>query len=182
MTDRADPKPRIRLRDLTPADADLIDAWSADPAAAGDFNDFGESTEPVDREVLANGPMRNARNGQLLIERLADGRTIGAVSWHAVGYGPNAESGAWNIGIALIPEARFQGIGAEAQRQLAAYLFESTGVNRIEAQTDVDNIAEQRALEKAGFRREGIARGAQFRAGAFHDLVVYSRVREDLPA
>jgi RimJ/RimL family protein N-acetyltransferase len=52
-------------------------------------------------------------------------------------------------------------------------------VNRIEAQTDVDNVAEQRALEKAGFHREGVARGAQFRAGAYHDLVTYSRLRND---
>ena len=50
-------------------------------------------------------------------------------------------------------------------------------MNRIEAQTDVDNIAEQRSLEKAGFVREGTARGAQFRAGAYHDLVTYSILR-----
>jgi len=40
-------------------------------------------------------------------------------------------------------------------------------------------VAEQRALEKAGFLREGIARHAQFRAGQWRDLVVYSRLRSD---
>jgi len=59
------------------------------------------------------------------------------------------------------------------------YLFETTEVNRVEASTDVENLAEQRSLEKAGFRREGIQRGSQFRAGAYHDLVVYSRLRND---
>lgn len=29
------------------------------------------------------------------------------------------------------------------------------------------------------FVREGVQRGAQFRAGAFHDLVTYARTRED---
>ena len=52
-------------------------------------------------------------------------------------------------------------------------------MNRVEAQTDVDNIAEQRSLEKAGFVREGTARGSQFRAGAYHDLVTYSILRDD---
>ncbi len=182
MTDRTDPAPRIRLRDITLVDADLMDAWGADPTAAGTFNDFGETHEPIDREVLAAGPLRNERNGQLIIERLADGRPIGAVSWHVVGYGPNAESRAWNIGIALLPGERGQRYGVEAQCQLADYLFEWTDVNRVEAQTDIENVAEQRALERAGFQREGIARGSQYRAGRYHDLVVYSRLRDDPPA
>ena len=59
------------------------------------------------------------------------------------------------------------------------WLLAETSLNRVEAQTDVENIAEQRSLEKAGFVREGIARGAQFRAGSFHDLVTYSRLRAD---
>ncbi len=169
--------PGVRLRDVTLDDADLIDAWNADPASSGEFNDFGGTPTPIDREALAHGPLRNERNGELIIERLADGKPIGHVGWHAVGYGPNAESTAWNVGIALVPEARGQGHGTDAQALLAAYLFENTDVNRIEAQTDVDNIAEQRSLEKAGFVREGTARGAQFRAGAYHDLVTYSILR-----
>ena len=83
------------------------------------------------------------------------------------------------IGIDLQPEGRGQGLGTEAQRILAEWLFETTPVNRVEASTDVENLAEARSLEKAGFRREGIKRGAQFRAGAYHDLVMYSRLRND---
>ena len=62
---------------------------------------------------------------------------------------------------------------------LLDYLFSETAINRLEAGTDVENIAEQRSLEKAGLRREGVARGAQYRAGAYHDLVVYARIRDD---
>ena len=62
---------------------------------------------------------------------------------------------------------------------MAAYLFETTDANRVEASTDVENLAEQRALEKAAFVREGINRGAQWRAGAHHDLVLYSKLRGD---
>jgi RimJ/RimL family protein N-acetyltransferase len=102
---------------------------------------------------------------------------MGTVSWRAVAYGPNPESRAWNIGISLVPEARGKGLGAEAQRVLAEYLFATTTVNRIEAMTDVENVAEQRALEKAGYHRDGVLLGAQFRAGGYHDLVVYSVVR-----
>ncbi len=172
-------QPRVRLRDITLDDADLLDAWDADPATIGEFNDFGGEREPVDREALARGPLRNDHNGHLMVELVADGQPIGTVGWHRVGYGPNPESGAWNVGIALIPEARGQGYGTEAQVLLAAHLFANTGANRVEASTDVDNLAEQRSLEKAGYVREGVVRGSQFRAGAYHDLVTYSRLRDD---
>ena len=172
-------EPRVRLRDLMLADADTLDTWGADPASTGEFNDFGGTPDPIDRAALERGPLRNERNGQLLIERISDGTLIGTVGWHRVNYGPSPESDAWNVGIALLPETRGHGYGAEAQAQLAAYLFDKTSVNRVEAQTDIDNVAEQRSLEKAGFQREGIARGAQFRAGAFHDLVTYARLRDD---
>jgi len=171
----------IRLRDATLADADLLDSWARSPEAKGEFNDFGLPPDDGSaiREALAKGPLRNERNGQLIIERVADGQPIGTVGWHEVHYGPPPTSRAWNIGISLIPEARGQGLGGIAQRLLADYLFETTDANRVEASTDVENLAEQRALEKAGFIREGIQRGAQFRAGAHHDLITYTRLRHD---
>jgi RimJ/RimL family protein N-acetyltransferase len=170
---------KIRLRDVTLEDADLLDAWAADPVAHGEFNDFGTERQPIDRDALAKGPYRNERNGQLIVERLDSGAPIGSVGWRKERYGPTEQSEAWNIGISLIPEARGQGFGAEAQRLLADYLFATTPIDRVEASTDVDNIAEQRALEKGGFIREGVIRGAQFRKGARHDLVNYARLRTD---
>jgi RimJ/RimL family protein N-acetyltransferase len=156
----------VVLRKVTAADLPLLDAWRAEPAAEGDFNDFG--LPPVQATVDSN---------HLVVE--VDGEPVGTVSWQDVRYGPNDESRAVNIGIALVPAARGLGYGSTAQRMLAAYLFKATAVNRVEASTDVENAAEQRALEKAGFIREGVIRGAQFRAGRWHDLVGFSRLRSD---
>lgn len=168
----------VRLRDCTLADADMLDEWNRNKDV-GSFNDFG-SRQPVPREVLANGPLRNERNGSLIIERLPEGEPVGTIGWRLVAvYGPSPMSDALQIGIELVPAARGQGLGVEAQRLVAHYLFVSTSVNRVEASTDIDNLAEQRALEKAGFRREGVVRGAQFRADAHHDLVLYARLRTD---
>ncbi|MGI9008459.1 MAG: GNAT family N-acetyltransferase [Streptosporangiaceae bacterium] len=57
------------------------------------------------------------------------------------------------------------------------YLFAHSQVNRIKAGTEVTNLGEQRALEKAGFLREGIARGAAFQNGRWRDGVIYSVLR-----
>ena len=166
----------VRLRDCTLADADLLDEWNA--MRDGGFNDFGPR-DRANREVLAKGPLRNEHNGTLMVEVISSGRPVGTVGWHPVGYGPGPASMCWNIGIDLIPEGRGQGFGSEAQRLLADYLFAATKVNRVEASTDVENVPEQRSLEKAGFTREGVVRGAQFRAGTYHDLVVFARLRSD---
>jgi len=179
MTRSTTDPPRVRLRDITLADADLLDAWDDQRSA---FNDFDLPRDPTDRDTLARGPLRNERNGQLMVELVADGRPIGTVGWHREMYGPNAESSAYNFGIELIPEARGQGYGTEAQALLVDYLFATTDIHRVEASTDVDNHREQRSLEKAGLRREGVMRGAQFRAGAYHDLVVFALLREDREA
>ena len=104
-------------------------------------------------------------------------KVVGSVTYHQVAYGPNEGSQAYNIGITLAPEHRGKGYGSEAQRLFADYLFSTYTVNRVEASTDVANQAEQRALAKAGFTREGVARKAQWRMGNWHDLMVYSKLR-----
>lgn len=171
--------PGVRLRDVTLADADMLDEIRRREMGDGGFNDFGLEPAPVDREALERGPMRGDHNGLLLVERVDDGRVIGTIGWRRVRYGPNPESDAWQIGIDVIPEARGLGHGTEAQRMATDFLFETTALNRVEASTDVDNVAEQRSLEKAGFRREGVNRQAQFRGGTSHDLVLYARLRSD---
>ncbi len=73
------------------------------------------------------------------------------MDWFAVRHGPFSTARALNIGIFLLPEHRGCGYGSTAPAVFADYLFANTLVERLEAGTDVDNIAEQRALERAGF-------------------------------
>jgi len=160
----------IRLRpSADDDDADFL-LFLRRPEIAGPFNSFGEPGEERPREP------RPDVSRMLVV--VADGTRIGGVSWFPVTYGPNRRSTAWNFGITLLPEHRGQGYGAAAQRLLAEHLFATTDANRVEASTDVENIAEQRALEAAGFQREGVLRGAQYRGGRWHDLVIYARVRD----
>jgi RimJ/RimL family protein N-acetyltransferase len=157
----------LRLRPYRPEDLP-IDTSSDSP-----YDAFG----PV--QVITTLPPAGLQaDGHLVIE--VDGRIIGDVGWHWLGYGPGQPSRCPNIGISIWdPADRGGGRGTEAQRMLVDVLFSGTTINRIEASTDVTNLAEQRALEKAGFTREGVVRGAQWRAGAYHDLVTFSVLRSD---
>jgi len=87
-------------------------------------------------------------------------------------------AGAVSAPVSSSPAGR--GCGTEAHRLLARYLFAHTTVHRIWAGTEVGNIAEQKALEKAGFTREGVTRGTGWRDGAWRDGVIYSLLRIDL--
>jgi RimJ/RimL family protein N-acetyltransferase len=141
-------------------------------AGAGDFS------VDADNRPRVTGP---ARTALLSVLDEHTGELLGGVSWHAVDYGGTVACSAWNIGIGLLTEARGRGFGTRAQRLLVEHLFATTELDRVEASTDVENLAEQRALEKAGFQREGVLRGAQLRGGVRRDLVHYGLVRSDLP-
>lgn len=118
-------------------------------------------------------------SGRLVVVDAESGELLGDVSWHPVAYGPNRASNAWNLGMELLPSARGRGIGATVLRLLVEHLFATTDLDRIEASTDVANLAAQRILQKSGMHREGVLRGAQSRAGVRYDLVQFSILRTD---
>lgn len=163
-----------RLRPPRPGDEELRAAWRAAPCSP--FDDWSGPPPPNLPAGLSLPPPPD--RSELMVTD-GDDESIGTVGWHQVLYGPNLGSQALDIGISLRPFAQGRGHGTRAQRMLASYLFATTAVHRVQASTDVRNVAEQKALERAGFRREGILRGAQWRQGDWHDLVSYARLRED---
>lgn len=154
----------VRIRDLEPGDVR--------PGAGSQWDDWGTFDVALDeaahrRALVEVAPVIPA------VPIAAGWRAVGDMSWHADFFGPNLGSRAINIGISLAPAERGHGIGTVAQ-SLLAWGIHAAGGHRVEAQTDVANLAEQRCLQAAGFQREGVLRGAQWRADGRHDLVSYS--------
>ena len=168
---------RVSLRPVREADLSVLEeneAREADP-----WNWFTHRPAEALRRRFAADGMLSEEAGTLAVET-PDGTLAGAVSWFTVVHGPSSACRAVNIGISLLPGQRGHGYGSAAQRALAEYLFATTLTERIEAETDVENIAEQRALERAGFTREGVLRHTQFRAGRWRDNVIYSVLRAEV--
>jgi RimJ/RimL family protein N-acetyltransferase len=165
------------LRPIRVEDLDVITAWKTDPTYGSEFQWLGFASTRRFREQVINDDVLTDDGGALAV---VDGdELLGDISWRKQQTAASPASFCFNIGIVVRPEARGQGHGARAQRLLADYLFQHSTVNRVEASTDVDNLAEQKSLEKAGFTREGVLRGWQWRQGAWRDMVVYSRLRAD---
>jgi RimJ/RimL family protein N-acetyltransferase len=158
----------IVLRPVRPNDRPLLDLL-ASPEQAGHFNSFPTSDALRMPDV----------GGSKRIITTPDDEPVGDVGWFGVPYGPNHRSVAWRIGITVLVEQRGRGYGSRAQSLLATYLFKTTASNRVEADVDVNNTPERRALLRAGFTEEGVVRGAQHREDAWHDLILYSRLRGD---
>lgn len=165
----------MELRPVAEADLPVIERLRTDPGLCGPFLWAGWSDPHRFRRRFEQDGMLGEDNGTLAIASGAG--LLGIVSYRRV---TAASLWCWSIGISLLPEARGRGAGSRAQRLLADYLFAHTTANRIQAETEAGNLAEQRALEKAGFTREGVMRGVGFRDGRYRDEVLYSVVRSDL--
>jgi len=176
--------PEIRLRPVTEADLGMFRRFMIEPGLIGlDWPGFRDP-KAVQRRFDTDSYL-GQDDGRLIVDvapeteprEPAPFAPAGLVSYQKRYYG--AQAFCWEIGIALLPEWRGQGIGWRAQALFCSYLFENTPVQRIEAATHAENTAEQRSLEKAGFTLEGVIRGAEFRAGQWRDGWLYSRLRTD---
>ncbi|WP_255751567.1 GNAT family N-acetyltransferase [Kitasatospora sp. A2-31] len=170
MTDR-----RISLRPISEADLALLEALVQDPEAIGPLQWYGWSDPGRLRRKWAENGLLGEEQSHLAV---ADGGVFrGFVAWRRRAVVPVAPY--WSIGIQLAPDARGRGIGTAAQRLLVDYLFAHSPAVRLEADTETTNLAEQRALEKCGFAREGVQRSLVFRDGEWRDVVRYSLLRSD---
>jgi RimJ/RimL family protein N-acetyltransferase len=79
----------------------------------------------------------------------------------------------------VVPEERGKGYCTEAAQIAVDYLFLSKNVVRVQAATMTENLASQRVLEKAGFRKEGTVRKGLFAWGNWVDINLYGLLRED---
>lgn len=169
-------QPAVRLRPVRADDLWLFEQGAVDPDTVGRFNWSGYRDIAALRRQYEANRLIGPDGGRLIVSGGDD--VLGEVSWIKATYGTSAWW-CWNIGISLLPDHRGKGAGTAAQALLVDYLFNTTVTPRVEAYTDVDNVAEQRALEKAGFTQEGLLRSVQFRLGQWRDLVLYSVLRAE---
>jgi RimJ/RimL family protein N-acetyltransferase len=166
----------VHLRPFREVDLELLTRLGADPTFSEPFEWFGFkwSVDVLRRRWEEDGFLSKDPHYLAVAE---DGElAIGWVMWREA---PPQGHSIWEIGALLAPEHRGRGAGTTAQRLLVELLFATKPAHRIWAGTEVGNLAEQRSLEKCGFLREGVLRGAQFRDGRWRDVVVYGRLRED---
>jgi RimJ/RimL family protein N-acetyltransferase len=164
----------VALRSIAEVDLAFLQELISDPADEGSFMWQGfRDPHEWKKRWNAQGLIGDS-GGTVLIT--TEGKPAGCIGWDQ---GHWFGRPCWSLGIQVARSIRHQGIGTRAHQLLVDYLFATTLPNRIEAYTEVDNTAERRALEKTGFSLEGTLRSTSFRAGQWHDGVLYSVLRTD---
>lgn len=166
-----DGKVVLRLRE--PNDQQRISAASHDPETRRWLDD---EPIPLSGAPAFRDPHEIWSRGERAPFVIADPVTddaLGLVSLRVVGEGTGS------LAVSVFPEGRGLGVAPAALRLVAQWVLES-GFRRVEAEADVANIASRRAIEKAGFVREGILRDHCETHGRRHDCVMFALVRADL--
>lgn len=166
----------VRLRPFEERDLEYFDRCANDREFSAPFEWVGFTSPESSRRRWHDDRLLGSSPYSLAIVAVDDGSFLGEVNWRQ---SDRPGPGVWEIGILIAPEHRGRGAGTEAQRQLVDYLFSTTPCHRIWAGTEVENIAEQRALEHAGLLREGRMRGGHFRDGQWGDSYIYGITRND---
>jgi RimJ/RimL family protein N-acetyltransferase len=165
----------VSLRRIEEADLGQLARGATDPEAAGEFEWTGFTDPRAMRRRWEEDAWLGRENGRLAV--LYSETFAGDLSYKDIS--PGTLTGAiYEMGIGLLPEHRGHGVGTAAQTLMVRYLFDTTPAHRLQAYTESENVAEQRALEKVGFEPEGLLRANAFRAGKWRDSVLYALLRQ----
>ncbi len=158
---------RVLLRPGRPEDADRLVRIRTEPEVARRWGS-GAIEEEISEEFIG------ADDG-FVIE--ADGEVVGAIQYHEENEPMYRHAG---MDIFLTTSRHGQGLGTEAVRVLARYLFEERGHHRLTIDPAADNTAAIRAYERVGFRRVGIMRNYERGSdGVWHDGLLMDMLREE---
>ncbi|KAM3278781.1 hypothetical protein ACQJBY_046210 [Aegilops geniculata] len=168
------PAVEVTLRRFGLDDVDAMMAWASNPqvAAVCRWEPY-ESTEPLlafIRDAVLPHPWFRA-----ICLAGDDDRPVGAIS-----VSPTDDACRAELGYVLARAHWGKGVATAAVRRAVAAVFgEVEGLQRVEALVDVANVASQRVLEKAGFRREAVLRRYCLLKGAVKDMVIFSFISTD---
>ena len=130
-------------------DVPLIAAASHDPETRRRLDDE-PLTPDRERESIARTEeqWRSGSGAPFVIADAGDDRALGLVNLQ---FGEDA-----TVAVSVFPEERGRGIASRAMRLAATWGLRELGLRRVVAEAAADNVASIRAIEKAGFRREGL--------------------------
>lgn len=162
--------PRVALRWLTEADvgalygifsnSTVMRYWSTLPMS--DIAQAGKLVADI------HEGFRSQRLFVWGVSRLEDDRIIGTCTLFAI----NAPQGRAELGYVLGHEYWGRGYMKEALTALVNFAFRTLAMRRLEADVDPRNVGSLHAVERLGFRREGLMRERWKVNGELQDSVV----------
>jgi len=165
----------IGLRLVRETDLPALHAFETDLGTRGSYFPLGVRSESALRAEFARNGLWDRDEGMLLIttpDEIVGEIEFFPITHYLVGY---------EISYQLFGERHAgHGYTSEAVGLLVEYLFGLKRVNRLQLNIHTENAASRRVAEKCGFTFEGVMRGAWFHKGAYHDLEIWSLLRDEV--
>lgn len=168
---------RIRLRPVQERDLEALYSSLNNLDYRGAFFPLGLHSEPKFRREFNENGFWSTDEGMLLMVT-PDDEIIGEIEFFPISH--------YLVGYELSylifgKEHAGKGHATEAVQLLTEYLFARLRINRLQLNIHPNNEPSRRVATKAGYSLEGVMRGCWFHGGDYHDLEIWSILRDELP-
>jgi [ribosomal protein S5]-alanine N-acetyltransferase len=166
----------LSLRYAEPADADALFALASDPEVTRWFS-WGPYTSVDEPRAYIERLAGERERGERLDFVIDAGGVAGVTGLSELSRRDRrAMVGTW-----LGREHWGSGANAESKALILHLAFEVCGLERVGAYSNPDNARSTRALEKLGFRHEGVLRSWHRHGDVHHDVNVFGLLRKEWP-
>lgn len=167
----------VLLRKPEPHDVEALYAWKNDPAVASMLVGFTTGYTRADLTKWVDFHRSAADEAFFMIVRRTDDRAIGHVALYQI----NHRTGVGDFAILLGDRSMWgKGIGRACTRFMCDYGFTQLNLRRITLGVLATNERAHKLYRSLGFVEEGRLRQAQFKDGAFVDVILMAMFREEL--
>lgn len=169
---------KFQMREITVNDIDDMFCYYSNPEMMKYTSTevHNSKDETFARITKLSNSYKNNKGIAWAIEDKVSKRVIGDIGIYNItsdgkkaGIGFNIAQSHWN-----------KGYGTMALTIAFNYAIKEMHINRVEATCIIDNIASARIMEKAGMHFEGILRQYSSKNGKYHDVKMYSIIKDDL--
>lgn len=169
---------RLILSPFTPADADAVETLAGHEEIARGTANVPHPYPPgaALTWIATHAPAYAQGSGVTFAVRTKDHTLIGCVALGVSQPDQHGELAYW-LGV----DHWNQGFITEAARACIDFGFSHLKLHKISARHFAYNPASGRVMEKLGMQREGCLRKHTQKAGAFHDVIEYGLLKDDLP-
>ncbi|KAJ1423841.1 GNAT domain [Sesbania bispinosa] len=167
---------QISLRPIDLSDVDDLMLWTTDEKVARYC-----TWEPYTSKEDGINFIQNIASKALWFRAIClRDRAIGCIDFFSCSGQRKCRDKSAELGYALSSIYWNKGIATQVVKQVVEVAFgEFPHLERLEALVDVENVASQRVLEKAGFQKEGVLRKYLFIKGKSRDMVMFSILPND---
>jgi RimJ/RimL family protein N-acetyltransferase len=166
----------IRLRPVQAGDLDTLYSRFNELEHRGAYFPLGLHSETKFRRDFEEDGFWSPNEGMLLMID-ANGEIAGEIEFYPITH--------YLVGFELSylifgEEHSGKGYATEAVDLLTEYLFARMRINRLQLNIHPNNEPSRRVAAKAGYVFEGIMRGCWFHRGRYHDLEIWSILRDEV--